>query len=96
MALAERFAGEPLLVDAFVPGELGGTGQLADWSLAERLARARKVVLAGGLAPTNVASAVRSVRPFGVDVASGVELPGRPGEKDWAAVEAFIRAARAA
>lgn len=85
--------GDELLVDASVPGAPGGTGRTCDWSLAARLARERKVWLAGGLHPGNVADAVREVGPYGVDVASGVERS--PGVKDHALVRAFVRAARA-
>lgn len=81
-----------LLVDAAVPGQFGGTGQRADWALAAQLAAAHRVVLAGGLTPANVAAAVRAVRPYAVDVASGVEAA--PGRKDPDKVAAFIRAAR--
>ncbi len=83
-----------VLVDAPAPG-YGGSGQLADWRLAEALAASgRRVMLAGGLRPDNVADAVGAVCPFGVDVASGVE--SAPGEKDPALVRAFVRAAKAA
>ena len=82
------------LVDAYRPGEYGGTGQSADWSLARQLARQAPILLAGGLTPDNVAAAVRQVRPWGVDVASGVE--SAPGVKDPALVRAFIQAARGA
>ena len=60
------------------------------------LAARRDLIVAGGLAPGNVAEAVRTLRPFGVDVASGVELPGNPRHKDRALVEAFIANVRAA
>jgi phosphoribosylanthranilate isomerase len=89
------FPGERLLADAKVEGELGGTGRSFDWKLVQELARARRVVLAGGLRPDNVAEAVRSVRPFGVDVASGVEA-GDARRKDVERVAAFVRAARSA
>lgn len=83
-----------LLVDA--PGSgYGGTGQQADWEVARRLVQAgRTVILAGGLAPENVAEAVRAARPAGVDVASGVE--SAPGVKDVGRVRAFVDAARRA
>ncbi|HEY8430448.1 MAG TPA: phosphoribosylanthranilate isomerase [Sandaracinaceae bacterium] len=84
--------GDELLVDASVPGVPGGTGRTCDWSLAARLSRARRVWLAGGLRAENVADAVRAVRPYGVDVASGVERSA--GVKDHALVRAFVRAAR--
>jgi phosphoribosylanthranilate isomerase len=93
IADAQRYGGEHILLDAYVPGEAGGTGHTFRWELAVPLARQRKVTLAGGLRPENVAAAVRAVQPFCVDVASGVEA--RPGVKDAAAVRAFITAAKA-
>ena len=80
------------LVDAFRPGEYGGTGQTADWSLASGLAARAPVLLAGGLRPENVRAAVLQVRPWGVDVASGVE--SAPGRKDFQKMTALIRAVR--
>jgi len=85
---ARAFAGEHLLVDAKVEGALGGTGETFDWSLVRDLARERKVILAGGLRPENVARAIREVEPWGVDVASGVERA--PGVKDLDAVRNFL------
>jgi phosphoribosylanthranilate isomerase len=93
VAFARRLPGERLLVDAKVEGELGGTGRSFDWTLVRELAVERPVVLAGGLRPENVAEAVRVVRPFGVDVASGVESDD-PRSKDPERVRAFVRAAR--
>lgn len=87
---ARAFPGDELLVDASLPGLPGGTGVACDWALASALARSRKLWLAGGLTPDNVADAVRAVQPHGVDVASGVERA--PGEKDLALVRAFVRA----
>jgi phosphoribosylanthranilate isomerase len=69
-----------LLVDARDPVRRGGTGTTADWGLAAELSRRRPIVLAGGLTPENVADAVDWVRPFGIDVSSGVERS--PGIKD--------------
>jgi phosphoribosylanthranilate isomerase len=77
-----------------IEGARSGMGERADWSAAARLARATQLVLAGGLHPANVAEAVRDVRPFGVDVSSGVER--ERGVKDAALIGEFIRAARAA
>ena len=71
-----------------------GTGERADWVAAAALSGSTQLVLAGGLHPANVAGAVRAVRPFGVDVSSGVER--ERGVKDAALVREFIRAARAA
>jgi phosphoribosylanthranilate isomerase len=83
-----------LLIDAAVPGQFGGTGQRADWELARRLTERQRVILAGGLSPENVADAVRQVRPYGVDVSSGVE--SAPGKKDPERVARFIRTAKEA
>lgn len=96
VARARAYPGEYLLVDAKVPGVLGGSGTTFDWALVKELAAVRRLTLAGGLDPENVARAVRDVRPYCVDVASGVERAGSPGEKDLAKVRAFIEAARAA
>jgi phosphoribosylanthranilate isomerase len=83
-----------VLVDASVKGSYGGTGRLARWDLAASLAKARAVVLAGGLNAGNVAEAVAKVRPYAVDVASGVE--SAPAKKDAAKMRAFVRAAKGA
>jgi phosphoribosylanthranilate isomerase len=91
---AVLYPGEHLLLDAYVPGVHGGTGASFDWKLAAQLAGTRKVTLAGGLHPENVAAAVTAVRPFCVDVASGVE--SRPGNKDPELVRAFVARAKAA
>jgi len=85
---ARSFGGDYLLADAKVAGALGGTGETFDWSLVKTLARERRLTLAGGLRPDNVAEAVRAVEPWCVDVASGVEH--EPGIKDHAAVRRFI------
>ena len=71
-----------------------GVGERADWSAAAAMARQTQLVLAGGLHPANVGAAVREVRPFGVDVSSGVER--ERGVKDAALIREFIRAAREA
>lgn len=90
---AAGFPSERLLVDAKVTGELGGTGTTFDWSLVRGLTSTRRLILAGGLTPDNVGEAIRTVDPWGVDVASGVERA--PGIKDPSKVRAFIRAVRA-
>ena len=96
---AARFAphglddGPQLLIDAYDPAEYGGTGKKANWHVARELAqRYPRLMLAGGLTPANVAQAIRAVRPWAVDVSSGVEAS--PGRKDHDAVRAFIRAAK--
>ncbi|MBY0513481.1 MAG: phosphoribosylanthranilate isomerase [Gemmataceae bacterium] len=92
-----RAAGRPpaaVLIDSYTPGEMGGTGKIAPWELIRGFDPGVPVVLAGGLTPENVAEAISTVRPWGVDVASGVELA--PGRKDPEKVARFIRNARAA
>jgi phosphoribosylanthranilate isomerase len=95
---ARAYPGAHVLVDAKVEGLLGGSGSIFDWALVKDLARERQLTLAGGLVPENVERAVREVRPYCVDVASGVEgdPKGAPGVKDLAKVRAFIEAARRA
>jgi phosphoribosylanthranilate isomerase len=75
-----------------MPGQYGGTGRLADWGVAQQAARSYRVILAGGLHAENVAAAILQVRPYGVDVASGVEAS--PGAKDHAQLREFVREAR--
>lgn len=75
-------------------GPVSGSGQTADWDAAAELALRLEVILAGGLNPHNVAAAVRHVRPFGVDVSSGVE--DQPGIKNTVLIEQFVAAARMA
>lgn len=82
------------LVDAYRPGEYGGTGERADWSLARTLCSQVPALLAGGLSPDNVAGAIRQVQPWGVDVASGVE--STPGCKDPRKIHAFVKAVKEA
>jgi phosphoribosylanthranilate isomerase len=93
-AEARRYAGGYILVDADVRGARGGTGTLADWAAAARLARSRKLALAGGLGPDNVAAAIAAVRPFCVDMASGVEKA--VGVKDEAKVRRVLEEVRRA
>jgi phosphoribosylanthranilate isomerase len=94
VARAAAMPGDYVMVDAKVEGALGGTGHPFDWSLVVELAKRRKVVLAGGLTPENVAAAIRQVKPWCVDVASGVE--SRVGLKDLGKVRAFVEAVRGA
>ncbi len=83
-----------LLADAWKPGEFGGTGSTGNWEIARALAAQIPLLLAGGLHPGNVGEAIDQVRPWGVDVASGVE--SSPGRKDAQKVAAFVEAVRAA
>jgi phosphoribosylanthranilate isomerase len=80
------------LVDASVKGAYGGTGITADWSAAAELSKQYPILLAGGLTPENVEEAVRRVKPWGVDVASGVE--SSPGVKDPVKMRAFVQAVK--
>ncbi|HYL79496.1 MAG TPA: phosphoribosylanthranilate isomerase, partial [Candidatus Acidoferrum sp.] len=82
------------LLDAFVEGKPGGTGSVLPWDLAAQVKGPARIILSGGLRPENVDQAVRLVRPYGVDVSSGVEL--RPGRKDRQKVREFIAAVRRA
>jgi phosphoribosylanthranilate isomerase len=89
----EHFQTDAYLLDAYSKRGLGGTGEKFNWDLALAAEKFGKpIFLAGGLTPENVAEAVRRVRPFGVDVSSGVE--SAPGKKDHAKVQAFIAAAK--
>jgi phosphoribosylanthranilate isomerase len=83
-------AGTTLLLDAHDPVRRGGTGRTIDWPAAARVAAERRVLLAGGLSPENVAEAVAQVRPFGIDVSSGVERA--PGIKDHRRLRALFEA----
>jgi phosphoribosylanthranilate isomerase len=84
----------PLPARILFEGPVSGAGALSDWQTAAGLARRTQLVLAGGLNPANVAAAISAVRPFGVDVSSGVEAA--PGLKSPALIESFVLSARAA
>jgi phosphoribosylanthranilate isomerase len=89
----EDFHTDAFLLDAYAKSGLGGTGEKFNWELAVAAQQFGKpIFLAGGLTPENVADAVKQVRPFAVDVSSGVE--SAPGKKDAAKVRAFIQAAK--
>ncbi len=77
------------LLDTYVKGEMGGTGVAFDWRLAVKAKQYGRIILAGGLNPDNVGSAVQQVRPYGVDVSSRVEAS--PGRKDPVKVRTFIQ-----
>lgn len=80
------------LFDAANTGQYGGTGRTTDWDVARRAAMGHRIILAGGLNLENVAAAVRIVRPYAVDVASGVE--SKPGRKDHGRMREFIQEVR--
>lgn len=88
-----HYRNHPWLLDSYVDGAPGGTGVAFDWNVAAEATRlSRMVILAGGLKVETVADAVRNVRPFAVDVSSGVE--SAPGKKDHARIRQFIDAAK--
>jgi len=92
---AHRMAGatDAVLLDTLKNGKLGGTGEVHDWSVSADIAKNLQipVILAGGLNPSNVGKAIRTVRPYAVDVSSGVETAGR---KDQEKIESFVREVR--
>ena len=95
LALAEckgRGGVRGFVLDTFSEVAYGGTGQIADWNLAAEVAKTTPILLAGGLTPENVMEAIRAVRPYGVDVSSGVESV--PGKKDHTKMRAFLEAVR--
>ena len=83
---------DPILLDSWSPDQRGGTGHTWDWEAARALLASRRVIVAGGLTPANVGEVVRSFRPHGVDVSSGVESEVRV--KDHDRVRAFVQAVR--
>ena len=89
-----RFVVDAILLDTFRSGVPGGTGQVFDWDVAKRAKRYGRIILAGGLNPANVRDAVQAVRPFAVDVSSGVEA--FPGKKDPKLLEEFFLRVRRA
>ncbi len=92
MPSEEVYPTATLLLDTYVPNAFGGTGKRFDWRLAKPIARRRPIILAGGLTPENVENAIKTVRPYAVDVSSGVE--SEPGRKDHGRMEEFIRRAK--
>lgn len=93
LARADEFAAHAVLIDSPTPG----SGETFDWALTSLRPRRKRLLLAGGLTPDNVASAIEIVRPWGVDVATGVESErGEPGQKDARKVMAFVENAKAA
>jgi phosphoribosylanthranilate isomerase len=89
-----RYRADAYLLDTFVPGVQGGTGQTFRWDIAREAHPHGPIIIAGGLTPENVREAIQVAQPYGVDVASGVE--SEPGRKDRKLMAAFIRAAKLA
>jgi len=87
-----RYTVEGFLLDTYKEDQWGGTGKVFDWDLAVRAKKYGAVLLAGGLNPRNVREAIKKVKPYGVDVSSGVEQS--PGKKDPKKVKAFLKAVR--
>jgi phosphoribosylanthranilate isomerase len=94
LAALAAVRGQTFLLDAYVPGVAGGTGESFDWRLARRAAAYGRVVLAGGLTPETVAGAIAAAQPWAVDVSSGIEC--RRGVKDHGRMRAFAAAVRGA
>jgi phosphoribosylanthranilate isomerase len=95
LAILDEYPGAfAFLFDAAHTGQYGGTGRTTDWDAARRAALSHRIILAGGLKVENVAAAVRIVRPYGIDVASGVE--SSPGKKDHERLREFIQEVRRA
>jgi phosphoribosylanthranilate isomerase len=89
LGLPRHRAATAFLLDAVSPGQFGGTGCTTDWGQARTLAQSHRVILAGGLTPENIAEAILTVRPFAVDISSGVEA--LPGKKDAVKLRALFR-----
>ena len=87
-----KYAADAYLLDAFVKGKRGGTGRTLDWPLVQGAGQYGRIILAGGLNPSNVAEAIAVVQPYAVDVSSGVEAA--PGQKDHTLLADFIRSAK--
>ncbi len=84
------FPAAAVLLDGFSTGKFGGTGRNFDWNVARIASRFHRIIVSGGLTAENVADAIRTARPYGVDVASGVEK--EPGKKDWVKLRKFMKA----
>ena len=88
----ENYRVDAYLLDTFIKGKAGGTGQTFDWRIAEGISQ--RIILAGGLTPDNIGTAIAQLQPYGVDVSSGVEKS--PGKKDTNKIHSFVRQVRKA
>jgi len=93
-AVMDAYSVQACLLDASVPGMLGGTGRTFDWEIARRAARSRRIILSGGITPANAARAVAEVRPYAIDLSSGVE--SAPGIKERSKIRDLFESLRAA
>jgi phosphoribosylanthranilate isomerase len=87
-AQIEVYKVDAYLLDTYVRGVYGGTGEVFNWEIAKRAKQYGRIILAGGLNPENIKEAIRQVEPYGVDISSGVEI--RPGEKDKRKLEQLV------
>ncbi|MBI1908920.1 MAG: phosphoribosylanthranilate isomerase [Deltaproteobacteria bacterium] len=94
LELIGKYKPDAFLIDAYVQKMWGGTGVTAHWDLAARVKEKGRIILAGGLRPENVEMAIATVKPYGIDVCSGVEE--KPGRKDHYKLEEFLRKAKGA
>lgn len=92
LSATSDYSSSSILLDAWSPEAYGGTGKKFDWDILRRIGVEKRVVLAGGLNADNVSYAINLVKPYGVDVSSGVEICA--GEKDHKKIEQFIKAAK--
>ncbi|MBZ0157200.1 MAG: phosphoribosylanthranilate isomerase [Alphaproteobacteria bacterium] len=90
----EIYRASAFLLDTYSPGQFGGTGQIFNWDIAVEAKRFGRIILSGGLNPDNVGKAIQRVRPYAVDVSSGIER--EKGRKDLKKMRAFIERAKAA
>lgn len=87
-----RKAPPEFLIDSYSPNSYGGTGNVGNWELLRKISMQHSIMIAGGLNPQNIGSAVKYIKPWGVDVASGVEIV--PGQKDVVKIREFVNAAK--
>ena len=92
-AISDYKAASAILLDTYSHNVVGGTGQTFNWDIAVEAKKVARIILAGGLTPENVEEAIRTIRPYGIDVASGVE-GDHAGRKDHNKLKLFIETAQ--